>query len=257
MSIQGSIRLAALCSALVAPSLHAQAATAAPAAAPKNLEGSASLGFSKTSGNANATSINVSDKLKYTKKGWAIAQDLAHVYGKAEGITNADFWNAGLRGERKLMPKLGVFVATRFDRNELQGIKSRFEEGAGLDLTLVESPKNKFVISAGISMFQRSLTAEATSVSKPNYPAGRLNGDFKHTFSEKSFFQQTAEYLPNLSDTEAYLMNAESSLVAPLVANLGLKVGYIIRYNSQPPVSSNVALKKTDTFFSTGITYSF
>jgi len=45
--------------------------------------------------------------------------------------------------------------------------------------------------------------------------------------------------------------------VAPLLANLGLKVSSVIRYNSWPPVRDGVQLKTTDRFLSTAITYSF
>ena len=238
---------------ITSASLGAQAAPAAP----KPFEGSAALGFSQTSGNANATAINATNKLKYTVKGWAVAQDLAFFYGEADNKVNANFWNGGLRGERRLTSRLGAFVATRFDRNVLQGISSRFEEGLGLDFKAIDAQRDKLTLVAGVSMFQQTLTPGSTSTFKRNYPAARLGADYKHLFSDIAFFQQTAEYLPNLSDTESYLLNTESALVAPLSKSLGIKVGYVIRYNAQPPVRNNVQLKTTDTFFSSGLTYSF
>ena len=238
---------------ITSATLGAQAA----APTPKVLEGSAALGFSQTSGNANATAINVTNKIKYSVKGWAVAQDLAFFYGEAENKVNANFWNGGFRGERRLTPRLGAFVATRFDRNVLQGISSRFEEGLGLDFKAVDAAHDKLIFVLGASMFQQTLTPGSVSTAKRNYPAARLGADYKHLFSEIAFFQQTAEFLPNLSDTEAYLLNTESSLVAPLSKSLGIKVGYVIRYNAQPPVRNTIQLKKTDTFLSSGLTYSF
>lgn len=122
-----------------------------------------------TIGNANALATNVANKLKYTIDGWAIRQDLVFFYGEAEKRVNANFWNGGLRAERRLMPRLGMFFATRFDRNVLQGISSRFEEGFGVDIKIVDEKVDKFTIA----------------------------------FVEHSFFQQSAEYLPNLSDTNS------------------------------------------------------
>lgn len=89
-----------------------------------------------TSGNANALATNVANKLKYTIDGWAIRQDLVFFYGEAEKRVNANFWNGGLRAERRLMPRLGMFFATRDDRNALQGISSRFEEALRLGISL-------------------------------------------------------------------------------------------------------------------------
>lgn len=245
---------------LTATSLSAQvvAPPAAAPAPPRNiLDGSASLGFSQTTGNASATTTNVTNKLKYTMKGWSVAQDLVFFYGEANNKVNANFWNGGFRGERRLTSRLGMFVATRFDRNALQGISARFEEGVGVDIKAVDTPNNKVNVSLGGSAFQQRLTPGTTSTFKRNFPAARGAVDFKHKFSEQAFFQQIAEYLPNLSDTNSYLVNTESALVAPLIKNLGVKIGYVIRYNSEPPVRDNITLKTTDTFFSSGITYSF
>ncbi len=92
---------------------------------------------------------------------------------------------------------------------------------------------------------------------KRNFPAARVGLDYKHFFSDLAYIQQTGEYLPNLSESGVYLVNTETSLVAPLSKRLAVKLGYVIRYNSTPPVRDGVALKNADTFFSSGITFSY
>jgi putative salt-induced outer membrane protein len=242
---------------LVVATASLQAQAAAPPAKVDSLEGQASAGLAFTSGNSNATTFDISDKLKYTKRGWSFGQDLKYFYGEADDKVTADFWNTGLRVDRRLMKRLGMFVLARWDRNVLQGIASRFEESIGLDFLAIDAPRDKLIFTAGASAFQQELTPGSTSTFKGNYPAARLAGDYKHSFTDKAYFQQTVEYLPNLSETEAYLINGETTLVAPLIANLGLKVSSVIRYNSQPPTRDGVRLKTTDRFLSSGITYSF
>jgi putative salt-induced outer membrane protein len=234
-----------------------QAQTAPAAAKVKRFEGTAALGYSQTSGNADATAINLSNKLKYTLRGWSMAQDLVFFYGEANNKVNANFWTAGLRAERRLTPRLGTYVVTRFDRNVLQGISRRFEEGVGLDYKLADAPNDKLTLALGASAFQQTLTPGSSSAFAGSFPAARTAMDYKHLFSAKAYFQQTAEYLPNLSESQAFLLNSESALVAPLVSALAVKIGYVQRYNARPPVRNGVALKKTDTFFSTAITYTF
>jgi putative salt-induced outer membrane protein len=148
-------------------------------------------------------------------------------------------------------------VVTRFDRNVLQGVARRFEEGFGVDAKLLVAPKDKLSVQVGGSAFQLAVTPGSTLVGKSSYPALRFGLDYKHSFSELAFVQQTAEYLPNLADSQAYLVNTETALVAPLSKRLGLKMGYQIRYNGAPPVRNGVALKHTDTFFSSGITFTY
>ena len=258
-----STRCVALITMFALPSAFTPAFTAmslgaqdAPAHV-KTFEGMAALGYSKTSGNATATATNVSNKLKYSVRGWGVKQDLAFFYGEADNKVNANFWSGGLLGERKLTSRIGAYVTTRFDRNVLQGIASRFEEGVGFDLIAIDAPKDKLSFALGISAFQQQLTDGSVSEVKSNYPAARLGMDYKHRITDKAFFQQTAEFLPNLSNAEAYLINTESVLVAPLAAGLGIKIGLLVRYNALPPFRDDVQLKTTDTFFTSGLTYSF
>ncbi|AMW06071.1 DUF481 domain-containing protein [Gemmatimonas phototrophica] len=235
----------------------ATAVMAQDAAKKKNLEVSGTAGFAQTNGNANALSTNFGNKLKYSLKGWILNEDLAFFYGEANDKVNANFWNGGLRAERTLTPRIGLFVATRFDRNVLQGIASRFEEGFGVDAKLVAEKREQLSVQLGASMFQQQLTAGSTASIKRNYPAARAGLDYKHLFSDLAFVQQTAEYLPNLSDGDSYLVNTETSLVAPISKRIAVKLGYVIRYNSTPPVRAGIALKSTDTFFSSGLTFSY
>jgi putative salt-induced outer membrane protein len=238
-------------------SLAAASLASAQDAPKKNLEFSGTAGFAQTSGNANATSTNFGNKVKYTAKGWIFNEDLSFFYGEANDKVNANFWNGGLRAERTLTPRLGLFVATRFDRNVLQGIASRFEEGFGLDAKLITEKRDQLSMQFGGSLFQQRLTPGSTASIKRNFPAARVGLDYKHLFSDLAYVQQTGEYLPNLSESGVYLVNTETSLVAPLSKRLAVKLGYVIRYNSTPPVREGVALKNTDTFFSSGITFSY
>lgn len=241
--------------ALLAPAVLA--AQDAPKPKPKAFEVSGTAGFTQTSGNANALTTNFGDKVKYTARGWVLAQDLAFFYGEADEKVNANFWNGGIRAERRIMSRIGLYVMGRFDRNVLQGVARRFEEAFGVDLKIVDAPRDKLSTQIGGSAFQLTVTPGSTVVGKANYPAARLGLDYKHLFSDLAYVQQTAEYLPNLSDSDAYLVNTETSLVAPLSKKLGIKLGYVIRYNASPPIKNNVQLKTTDVFFSSGLTFSF
>jgi putative salt-induced outer membrane protein len=157
-----------------------------------------------------------------------------------------------------LTPRIGLFLATRFDRNVLQGISRRFEEGFGLSIKALERPKDILGITIGASALQTTFLGSVNTANIPrNFPAARVGADYKHLFSKVAYFQQILELLPNLQNNEALLANAESAIVAPISTNIGLKLGYIVRYNGLPPVRDGRSLKKTDTFFSSGLTFSY
>lgn len=248
------VRRAAVGALLLAPMvLAAQTDTTK-----KNYEFSGNIGFSQTAGNADLVTLNGGNKYKYVLNGWTFAQDFTSFYGEANETVNANFWNAGVRGERALTPRIGLFLATRFDRNALQGISRRFEEGFGLSIKAIERPKDMLGLTIGGSVLQTTFAPGINTANlSRNFPAARLGADYKHLFSKVAYFQQIVELLPNLSNSEALLANTESAIVAPISTNIGLKIGYVIRYNGLPPVQGGRQLKKTDTFLSSGLTFSY
>lgn len=224
----------------------------------KVVEFSGSLGFSQTNGNAKAMATNVTNKVKVTLAGWSFQQDVAFFYGEANDKVNTNFWNGGLRGDRTVAERISLFVATRYDRNVLQGIENRFQQGFGVTVKAVEEPRQKLHVALGGSLFSQQLTPGSVAKVSRAFPAARAAVDFRQQLTDLAYVQQTAEYLPAIGESaSSYFVNTESSVVAPLSKNIGLKVGYVIRYNSEPPIRNDVQLRTTDTFFSSGLTLTF
>ena len=117
-----------------------------------------SLGFSQASGNANALTTNVTNKMKYQGTDWTVQEDLSFYYGEANEKVNTNFWNGGLRAERTVAKRVGAFVASRYDRNLLQGVQNRFQQGFGVNVAAVDDKRNKLSVAVGGSFFQQQLT---------------------------------------------------------------------------------------------------
>ncbi|MCE2900755.1 MAG: YdiY family protein [Gemmatimonas sp.] len=256
---------------LAVPAAHAQpsagaagtpAASSAPAKPaqkqPKRFDFNGSLGFSQASGNANALTTNMTNRLTYTMAGWNVQQDLAFYYGEANEKVNTNFWNGGLRGERTVAERVALFMASRYDRNVLQGVSNRFQQGFGVTVRAVDDKRNRLNVALGGSFFSQQLTPGSVAKVSRAFPAARAAMDYRLRVTEVAYVQQSAEYLPAIGDTaSSYFVNTESAVVAPISRNVGLKVGYVIRYNSEPPIRNNVQLRTTDTFFSSGLTLTF
>ena len=65
---------------------------------------------------------------------------------------------------------------------------------------------------------------------------GNVDGYFKQTFSPRAYFEQTVGFVSNLTTSAGWLGTAKSSLVAPLTARLGLKLGYLATFNNAPSI---------------------
>ena len=83
----------------------------------------------------------------------------------------------------------------------------------------------------------------------------RCQGDvpFAQSRSDDTYFEERVEYLPNFEKSEDYRVNVEASVVAPLSRHLGLKLGYVVRFDNLPEPN----VKKTDRFFTSGLQVNF
>ncbi|WP_439642459.1 DUF481 domain-containing protein [Gemmatimonas sp.] len=241
-----------------APATNAAAKPVAPPPKKKKVEFTGSLGFSQTNGNADAMAANVTNKVRYTFAGWSLQQDLAFFYGEANAKVNTNFWNGGVRGERVVAERVSLFVASRYDRNVVQGIENRFQQGFGVTVRALDDRANRLNVALGGSVFSQQLTPGSVAKVSRAFPAARAAVDYRRKLTDLAYVQQSAEYLPAIGDTaSSFFVNTESAVVAPLSKSIGLKVGYVIRYNSEPPVRNSIQLRPMDTFFSSGLTVTF
>ncbi|HEY0930894.1 MAG TPA: DUF481 domain-containing protein [Gemmatimonas sp.] len=225
---------------------------------PKVFDFTGSLGFAQTRGNATARNINVGNTIRYRLGEWTIRQDLSFIYGESNGRVNANFWNGGLRFDRNVADRIEFFLASRYDRNVPQGVTSRFQQGFGLNVVAFEDSRNRVQVSLGGSLFSQQLEPGAVARVSRAFPAARAALDYRYRFSQLAYLRQTAEYLPAIGDTAtSVFVNTESAIVAPISRNVGVKIGYVVRYNSEPPIRNDVPLRTTDMFFSSGLTLTF
>lgn len=220
----------------------------AQAAAPKT-SFSGDIGFVSASGNTRLTTLNVGDKLVRTDDRWTLSELGAYVYGETKGVATANQLRFAGRADYALHPRIAVFAGASFERNKFAGFDSRADEVAGLSWKALTEPTDSLSLDAGGVLTQES-DVDGTHKS---FPSARLAAAYKHGFTKASYFQQLAEYLPNLQTSGAYRVNTESAIVAPISSHVGIKAGYVIRYDSKPPTNFGT----TDRLLTTGVQISY
>lgn len=174
-------------------------AIALPAAgqdAPPPLQVTTDVGFVNAAGNTDVTTFNVGEELLYTTGPRGIKQTFGVVYGRTDGEVSTSLWRAGIRGDRSVGGRLGIYLLGAFDRNTFAGITRRFED---------------------------------------------------------SYLQLTSEVLPNLEESEDLRVNSGAELVAPISAQIAMKLAYALRYDNLP----EPGFEKTDRLFTAGLQISF
>lgn len=207
------------------------------------------LGYVSATGNTSLTTLSIGEKLGHTNGRWALTQLGAYVYGRASGKETAKLLRLAGRADYDFLHRLGVFAGVAHERNTYAGFTGRTDEIAGLRWLAIVAPMDSMSLDAGGVLTQQS-NVDGT---EQNDPSARVAANYKHLFSKLAYFQQIAEYLPNVKTGGAYRLNGESSLVAPLSAHVGIKVSYNLRYDSTPPATFGT----TDRILTTGVQVSY
>ncbi len=207
------------------------------------------LGYVSASGNTQLSTLNIGDKIVHTSGWWTFTQTAAYVYGTTKNVESANQFQLAGRVDYAFQQRLALFAGASYDRNPFAGYNSRTNELVGLRWKAVVAPRDSLDVDAGGALTQQTDVNDSTS----SYPAARVAGSYKHSFSKAAYFQQNLEYLPDLKTGGAYRLNSQSSVVAPVSSHIGIKVSYQIQYNSNPPAGFGT----TDRLLTTGVQVSF
>jgi putative salt-induced outer membrane protein YdiY len=146
-------------------------------------------------------------------------------------------------------PSLAAFLGVADEMNKFAGFNSRTDEFGGLSWKAVHSSTDSLAIDAGVGYTQQK---DVDGTDK-NYGSMRTAEVYKHVFSAHAYFLQLGEYVPSFGDKEGNRINAESAIVAPVSAHIGVKVNYSIRYASKPPTGFGT----TDRVLTMGLQVSY
>lgn len=224
-----------------APAIAAQA----PAPTPKRIEFQGDLGYVAVGGNTNVTTYNIGEKVIYRPSRWVFTQNLAVIYGRSAGVVNANSINAGVRGDYGFTPRLSIYALAKFAHDSFAGVKSRWEESAGLATKIFDTAYDQFSFELGLGLIQQ------TPYTPPSrdFVSARTAGTYRHNFTKAAFAQQSVEVLPNLKQGDDYRINSETSLVAPLSSHIALKSAFVIHFDNLP----EPGFKTTDRIFTSGL----
>jgi putative salt-induced outer membrane protein len=207
------------------------------------------VGFVSAAGNTRLTTLSINEKIAHAQGRVLLTQLAAYVYGKAKGVESANQLRLAGRGDYTFQRRLGAFLGVAHERNRYAGFTARTEEIAGLRWQAIVAPMDSLSIDGGGVLTQQS-NVDGTS---QRDPSARAAANYKHLFSKLAYFQQLAEYVPNLDVGGAYRLNTESALVAPISTHVGIKLSYTVRYDSRPPAGFGT----TDRVLTTGIQVSY
>ncbi len=210
----------------------------------------ADLGYVRASGNTDLQALSFGDKVTFDPAGaLRFAQTGSWIYSESEEETTANLIAGEVRGDYDFNPRLSAYGFGGFYRNTFAGVSRRFAEGVGLGYKPVLAPRDTLLMEGGVNLFQERQTSGLTD----DFTTARLAGWYKHLLTDRAWVSLGTQFLPDLSDFGDYLLDANAELGAPLSANAAIKLGYLVRYQSEPAPG----FEDTDTVFTSGIQLAF
>lgn len=204
-------------------------------------------GYVATSGNSSVQTLNVGFKVAAKVGKWGFNQQFAVVHGKNRGATVTSLWRGSIRADFSLTNTVTTYGSLNYERNIFAGLDSRVSTVGGVSAVVAEDERNKLALEAGVSLTaQRGIPPRGRDL---DFLGGRAATSYVHRVGPRASFTQLLEFLPNFRESEDLRVNSESSLLAPITRQIGLKISFVIRYDGLP----ETGFMTTDRLFTSGV----
>ena len=194
--------------------------------------GEAEAGAIVVSGNSESENYNAKTKLVYTQDKNTYTGFGRYLRATANGLESSLQWDAGARYERELSEHVSVYVGYKAESDVYNGYVQRDSSDLGGKYYFIKSDVQNWFAEAG---YRYSKTNPTGGGEVTNDSFGRLFTEYNQTIDQTLSFKYWAEYLPNLTDTEAYLANTEASFNVMLNSVFSMKFAYLLQYQNLPP----------------------
>ncbi len=218
-----------------------------PPRKPSPVKFTGDVGYVATSGNTSVQTLNVGDKIAAKLGGTTLSQQFAMINGRSKGQTVVSIWRVAIRVDGEITRRLALYSSLTYERNVFAGLASRTSGVTGLSAEVLKTKKDRLVLEGGLSLTAQRATA--TKGSSLDFVGGRAATVYQHHLNPRAALSQSIEFLPNFRQSEDLRINSETSALAPLTRQVGIKLSYTIRFDGLPPPG----YLSTDRLFTSGI----
>lgn len=222
----------------------------------------------QTGGNSSVETYNAKThfSLKKKKRSYSFgghytygSTEQVNTNGEKENIISARNWDAHTRYEQELNKDLSGFTGLQFEGDEFSGYNQRENIDIGAKHIFLKTDKALFFAELGARYtVERKTTRDKDNEDVFNYSKGRLFLEYSKKTSETFSYKFWAEYLPNFTENDDYLINFEPSIAYILSSTFSLKTAYKGIYDNAPSIDDAGERKEyLDFTFTTSIIAKF
>jgi len=179
--------------------------------------------------------------------------------------TTANQFQAGIRGDLNITPRVFVFAFADFETNELQHLSLRQVYGGGFGYHVIKTTRTLFDVFGGLSYDRDSFGTYSYANPAPppplltvlaysqNSAEAVVGEEFDSHLSKRTMLNERFSFFPNLSHTGEYRFQFDTTIAMQMKAWLSWQTSFSDRYISYPPPG----LKGNDLVLSTGLRVSW
>ena len=194
--------------------------------------GEAEAGAIVVSGNSDSENYNGKAKTVFTQDKNIYIAFGRYLQASANGIESSRQWDLGVRYERELTDYISMYLGYQAESDVYNGYVQRDSADIGGKYYLIKSDTRNWTVEAGYR-YSKTNPTKGGSLSYDSF--GRLFTQYDQAIDKTLSFKYWAEYLPNLTDHDAYLANTEASFSAMLNSVFSMKFAYLLQYQNVPP----------------------
>ncbi len=210
-------------------------------------DGVGEAGLIIVDGNSQSKTLNTAIKLSKASKRWEHSTELAATSAESESEKSAESYTAQWDTKYLLDERLFLFGDIRYFDDKFDSFDSIKTGGVGVGYKVLLSEKTQWDISSGIGFRKTELEATGENQSGSTLLS---TSTFSHQLTETTTLTNDTR-LESAADN-TFVQNKLGLNVA-INSSLALKLGYEIRYNSEPAEGD----ESQDTITSVNLVYSF
>lgn len=223
---------------------------AVPAEAEKSageLEGSAELGATVTSGNTDTRSVNGKAEVVYSRARWRHTGKAEALYSSDAGVDTAERYVASYKADFRKTRTTYIFATVRGEVDKFSGYDYRISESIGYGRRFWEGgDKGYFELEAGPGARQSKLD----DGTREDHAIFRVAARYRNMWTETTEF---SEDLIVETGSDNTFTESVTGIKVRINSALAMKLSVTIKHNSDVPVDK----ENTDTISSINLVYDF
>ncbi len=216
-------------------------------AKPWNIE--SEISFVNTTGNTRTQSLGSKNKLVYERRRASVLVDANRHAAREKGRSIAENYFISEQIRWKIAKPNYLFELGRWEKDRFSGMDSRLTFGGGIGREMFRTSRNSLLLEIGVQHSWEDRKSERAE----RFGSTRGFGVYNLMLTGKNEFTQTAEFIKDFHDTDAYRLNMVSSIKANVIFRMFMKISYEIKYDNE----AVRGFSKTDTILSLSLLLDF